>query len=135
MINKTIQLSVFALLSLILWGCGSTGNEALYPTKEKTNSTARKLAASEPHLIHVNYIERLATLRNGESLDGFLITTDLTGAQTGVLKTLPIRSSNRQRTADILEGRPEINNRIRPANEEEAASLSKIYRDATADNS
>ena len=91
------------------------------------------MAQGEPHLIHVDLVERLVTLRNGSKLDGFLFTIDQQGEQSGILKTLPLRSANSLLTADVLEGRPKINDRIRQANEEEHASLSEIYGGETTE--
>ncbi len=121
------------LCSILFNGC-STTNHAELERSNPEKSQIRQLAKGEPHLIHVDHIERLATLRNGSKLEGFLITIDGANKQTGVLKTLPLRSANSLRTADIIEGRPQINNRIRQANEEEIASLSKIYGDASSEN-
>ena len=121
------------LCSILFNGC-STTNHAELERSTPEKSQIRQLAEGEPHLIHVDHIERLATLRNGSELEGFLITIDGADKQTGVLKTLPLRSANSLRTADIIEGRPQINNRIRQANKEEIASLSKIYGDASSEN-
>ena len=121
------------LCSILFNGC-STTNHAELERSTPEKSQIRQLAEGEPHLIHVDHIERSATLRNGSELEGFLITIDGADKQTGVLKTLPLRSANSLRTADIIEGRPQINNRIRQANKEEIASLSKIYGDASSEN-
>ena len=88
------------LCSILFNGCSTTNHAELErSTPEKSH---RQLAEGEPHLIHVDHIERLATLRNGSELEGFLITIDGADKQTGVLKTLPLRSANSLRTADII---------------------------------
>lgn len=120
------------LLSLLLNACSSNDNGELIRSNS-IEPQVQQLAHSEPHLIHVDMIERLATLRNGADLEGFLFTIDQEGEDSGTLKTLPLRNSASLRTADILEGRPAINDRIRPANDEESAALSKIYGDETTD--
>ncbi len=132
--KRTLFTSLsICLLSILFHGCSTTENSELERSAPQ-GSTIRQMASGEPHLIHVDHIERLATLRNGDDLEGFLFTVDESDKQTGVLKTLPLRNGSSLLTADILEGRPEINHRIRQANEEEIASLAKIYGDASSDN-
>ena len=132
--RKFLASTAFCLFTLLLAGCGSVEYGIADSGKSAKPDDSHRLAHGEPHLIHVNLIERVATLRNGEDIEGFLFATDHSGKQSAVLKALPLRSLSSLRTADILEGRPEINDRIRQANEEETASLSKIYRDAHTDN-
>ena len=81
-------------------------------------------------VVHVDMNERIATVRNGNTLPaGFLVATNSSDEQTASLKLNPT-SSKGLRTADILEGTPGINDLISPASPTEADRLSKIYRDA-----
>lgn len=89
-------------------------------------------ATQQASIVHVDRTGRLATLRKGGHFkDGaFLIVKDSgDGEQTGVLKALPSRAIG-LRTADVLEGEPDINDVVFPASATEAAELGKIYRDA-----
>lgn len=125
-------ISFFAcLLGLFLVGCGGGSNEVIFEKGEPGTATggSTRLAPGEPHLVHIDTIERIATVRNGENLDAFLIATDRSGNQSGVLKALPLRSGSSLRTADILEGKPRISDRVRQASASEADELAKIYRD------
>lgn len=125
-------ISLFAcLLGLLLTGCGGGTDIRLENNQSGSSAdTSTPLVTGEPHLIHVDTIERVVTIRNGEDVDGFLIANDRSGKQTGVLKALPMRSKSSLRTADILEGKPRINDRVRKATATEASELAKIYRDA-----
>lgn len=81
-------------------------------------------------IVHVNLASRIATIRNGNSFEdgAFLIVKDQAGQQSAVLKALPARDGG-LRTADLLEGEPQINHSVVLANEAEAARYAQIYRD------
>ena len=119
------------LLGLFLIGCGGGTDELIFENGEPGSPAGNTatLAPGEPHLVHVDTIERLATIRNGDDMDGFLIAIDRSGAQSGVLKALPARAGSSLRTADILEGKPRISDRVRKTSTSEASELEKIYRD------
>lgn len=70
-------------------------------------------------------------MRKGHKFNdnAFLITMNRQGKETGVLKARASRPIG-LRTADVLEGQPEINNTVIRASASEAARLAKIYRDA-----
>ncbi len=119
-------------LSLLFVGCGSS--EVVFEKGEPGQTTTTGSAVVSPDtpiLVHVDMVERVATLRNGNDFgSGYLIAMNAEGNKTAILKTLPLRSSNALRTADVLEGRPQINNTVRSATDAEASELSKVYRDA-----
>jgi len=119
-------------LSLLFVGCGSS--EVVFEKGEPGQTTTTGSAVVSPDtpiLVHVDMVERVATLRNGNDFgSGYLIAMNAEGNKTAILKTLPLRSSNALRTADVLEGRPQINNTVRSATAAEASELSKVYRDA-----
>lgn len=87
-------------------------------------------ASKEATIVHVDLGGRVATIRRGNGFDAgeFLIVKDSEGKQTGVLKALPKRITG-LRTADVLEGEPDINNIVTSASASESARLEKIYRD------
>ncbi len=127
----TFTLAACAV-TLLFAGCGSS--EVVFEKGEPgqvTQTGNYAVTANTPHIVHVDLVERVATLRNGNELkDGFLIAMDAGGKQTSVLKALPIRNASALRTADVLEGKPQINNSVRPADSSEARDLAKIYHDA-----
>ena len=87
-----------------------------------------------PNIVHADMNERIATIRYGHELgDGFLIVTDVDGVQTALLKSLPLRPGS-LRTADIIEGIPEINERVEPASAEQNEAYQKIYPEAPEEN-
>lgn len=126
-----IPLAAIAL-SLLFVGCGSS--EVVFEKGEPGQTTttgSAVISADTPILVHVDMVERVATLRNGNDFgSGYLIAMNAEGNKTAVLKTLPLRSSSALRTADVLEGKPQINNTVRAATAAEASELSKVYRDA-----
>lgn len=96
-----------------------------------TIPSAARYANKEASIVHVDRTGRLATLRKGGHFEdgAFLIVKDSgDGQQTGVLKALPSRAIG-LRTADVLEGEPDINDVVFPASATEAERLAKIYRD------
>jgi hypothetical protein len=87
-----------------------------------------------PTIVHTDVIERIATIRYGHELgEGFLIVSNIDGTQTALLKSLPLRPGS-LRTADILEGTPQINQRVEPASDEQNEAYKKIYPDAQEEN-
>jgi hypothetical protein len=79
-------------------------------------------------------IERLATIRFGAEVgDGFLIVKNEAGEQSALLKSLPQRPGH-LRTADILEGQPQINQHVTPATEAQNEEYQKIYPSIAEEN-
>jgi hypothetical protein len=121
---------------LLLSACGGPRGVRVTEGSETGSEPAGTLfAAREASIVHVDLSARLATLRNGNKfkVGTFLIVKDeQTGEQTGVLKALPKRVTG-LRTADVLEGEPEINNAVFPASASESERLGKLYRDPEQD--
>lgn len=130
-LSKYILLLAACAASLMLSGCGSTDTDFGGSGSRGNTAADSSLINTAPHIVHVDLVERVATLRNGSDVkEGFLIALDTEGKQTSVLKTLPMRSPRSLRTADVLEGKPQINNTVRAATSAEINELAKIYRDA-----
>ncbi len=125
LVSSLVLLSLFA-------GCAGSGEVRVKEGTETIGSapTGRVFVTSEATIVHVDEIERLATLRNARSFatGTFLQTTDREGNKNAILKTRENREVG-LRTADILEGEPKINDRAAPVSASEAARLQKIYRE------
>ncbi|MGB0414444.1 MAG: hypothetical protein ACPGJU_08345 [Coraliomargarita sp.] len=129
--TKYILTLTTCLAALLISGCASS--EVVFEKGEpgQTTTTGNYGLSTTPHIVHVDMVERVATLRNGSELEeGFLIASNAEGTQTSVLKALPARGSSALLTADVLEGKPKINDTVRPASAAETSDLQKIYRDA-----
>lgn len=131
---QSVTLSLGSCLMLMLSACsskdirvtqGDTQISAAAPVIVSSNKSSS--------VVHVDMFERIATIRHGNNLpSGFLIAKNRNGEQTAALKARPNRAEG-LRTADILEGEPNINDTISVASASESARLGKIYRDADAD--
>lgn len=135
--KATSILAASALLLSFFTACGGPGGVRVTEGDDPINAapTGRTIQADDATIVHVNERERLATMRNGSSLpdNTFLKTLDRRGNQTGFLKTRVQRPSG-LRTADILEGRPNINDRATPVSDSERSRLEKLYRDPADDS-
>ena len=81
-------------------------------------------------IVHIDLEERVATIRFGNELSNeFLVSRDVNGEQTGVLKGI-LKVNSNLKTAYILDGAPQINDGIFKASKQQSDSLSKIFRDA-----
>lgn len=124
-------VSSLVLVSLLA-GCAGSGEVRVKEGTEKIGSapTGRVFVTSEATIVHVDKIERLATLRNARSFTTgtYLQTTDREGNKSAILKTRENREVG-LRTADMLEGEPKINDRAAPVSASEANRLQKIYRE------
>lgn len=118
---------------LVLSACAGNNRVRISDRPQNTGEMAADAATagSRVSVVHVNTSSRLATLRNGNSFQkgDFLIVKNRNGEQTGILKALPKRPLG-LRTADILEGEPDINNFVTLASAAETARLAQIYRDS-----
>lgn len=134
--TQIISLFIGICLTLTLAGCGGgpTGVRVTQgDTQIRKATPGTTVASSASTVVHVDMFERIATMRNGRDLpESFLIATNSAGTQTAILKARPKRAIG-LRTADILEGQPQINDSIAPASATESARLAKIYRDADSD--
>jgi len=126
-----ILISFSALVALTTSSCrtGSgvritEGNQTI--DAEESGTVIKSKTAT---VVHVDMNERIATIRNGRDLEsGFLASIDRNGKRTAILKTRENRIIG-LRTADVIEGKPSINDTISPVSSKESESLSKIYRD------
>jgi hypothetical protein len=84
-----------------------------------------------PEIVHVDRRRRVVTFRpNGNRMEAsYYISVDRYGQQTGAVKLAPVDPASALRTADILEGGPEINNRIIPADPATRNRLAELYPD------
>jgi hypothetical protein len=129
------SLTSIALSTLLLWllsGCAGSGNVRVTEGSEQIGRapTGSVYITNEAIIVHVDEIERLATLRNARNFEAgvFLQTTDREGNKNAILKTRENREVG-LRTADILEGEPKINDHATPVTAAEATRLQKIYRE------
>lgn len=129
--KKNMHLLLPLLAVLLLSACAGTNGTRIADREQTAGEMAADAAtASRASVVHVNDSSRLATLRNGNmfATGEFLVVNNRDGQQTGILKVLPKRPLG-LRTADILEGEPDINNIVTRASAAEAARLAQIYRD------
>jgi len=116
-------------------GCGGGAGVTVTDSvqQDPDERPANILGPGEIYIVHVDRRERIVTIRNAGKLEeGYYIAVGKDASETAALKLLPRRSSG-LRTADVLEGEPSINDRIRKASPSRAAELAKIYRDPTED--
>lgn len=127
-----ITLAVSTLLISLITGCGGNGQVRVQEGSDQIGraSTGNVFTGNQATIVHVDTIERLATMRNGREFaaNTFLETKDREGNMTAILKTRENRETG-LRTADILEGYPRINDRAAPVSFSEMERLQKIYRD------
>ena len=135
-IRNTLSALFAAAIFPVLSGC-YTGNEprVLEGTEQIGSApTGSIYATNDASIVHVDTVARTATLSNALGLtDGaFIRTYDQDGKETGILKMTPATRSS-LRTADIVEGKPTINNEVRKVGLPEQGRLSSIYHDAPVD--
>lgn len=127
-----IALVVSTLLLSLITGCGGSGQVRVQEGSNQISSapTGSLFTTDQATIVHVDTIERLATMRNGREFaaNTFLETRDREGNMTAILKTRENRETG-LRTADVLEGYPRINDRAAPVSFSEMERLQKIYRD------
>ena len=120
---------LLAVVYFSLSGC-TTSNRNTSEANEAEISAPRSAA----QIVHADYNERIATIRFGEDLgDSFLISKNTLGEQTAILKGIPSTSGS-LKTADMLDGSPQINDSVERASPEKSDELAKIYRDAATEN-
>jgi predicted small secreted protein len=123
--KTTLSSALIVVTSLLLAGC--SGNTTIPDGAEVELASPLGPTFKGPTIVHTDEIERLATIRYGRDLgEGFLIVHDLDNNQSALLKGLPLQLG-RLRTADILEGTPEINHRVTPASDAQNLEFEKIY--------
>jgi len=126
------------LVALTVGFCScTTGTDTVRVTHSKNSqysvtSAQVRTAESKATIVHINETDRLATIRNGNDLPAdFLITKNQDENPTGILKARSPRKFG-LRTADIIEGRPAINDTITPADVTENTRLEKMYPPRTS---
>ncbi|MGB0408790.1 MAG: hypothetical protein ACPGIC_02230 [Opitutales bacterium] len=131
---RLISATLLALAtSLFVAACGG-GNDKMRITEGSQPigraPTGSVYVTTDANIVHVDAMGRIATIRNGNHFaDGaFLIVTQSDGKRSGLLKALTRRQTG-LRTADILEGDPNINDIVSEASSAESERLAKIYRD------
>ena len=123
------------VLGAILTGCGGTDGVRIIEGKQDHSPQATVIANDAAIIVHIDLFERIATIRNGATLDAdFLISTDYNGLETGVLKLRQSGLSEHLRAVDILEGTPKINHSVHPASAARSQQLAKTYRATGEDN-
>lgn len=124
-----LLLACFTFFAGCGGGSGIRVTEASGPFGEAEVSDITQ--PSDATIVHVNVRERLATIRKGNlyTENAFLKTVSRQGEETGILKTRAQRPSG-LRTADIVEGSPNINDRTVPVSDAERARLEELYRDS-----
>jgi hypothetical protein len=132
---KTILILTIGAVSLsLLNGCGGPSGVRVTEGNQPIGNapTGTLIADKSASIVHVNEMERLATLRNARMFKNgiFLETRDRQGNKTATLKLREAREG--LRTADIVEGLPKINDRAVPVSASENARLNKIYRTPVA---
>ncbi|WP_269525678.1 hypothetical protein [Coraliomargarita parva] len=130
--KSAIRIFLLSLVAVVFSACSQSGVRISETAQQDVSADkVTILRAGDPYIVHVDRRTRIVTLRNSVSLTpGFYISTNRTGEETAVLKLLP-DDAEHLRTADILEGDPQINNRIRPASSTRSEELAKIYRDVS----
>lgn len=130
LLARMLPLAVLPLSILAGCGYGPKGAESNAQPRERAPLLGSTL--SEPEIVHVDDSKRIVTFRtNGKRITGeFLVSTDRSGEQSGILKLIDVPVSSPLRTADILEGSPSINDIISKADPALSQKLREIYRDA-----
>ena len=132
---RSLLCLISVVPALFLGACGGgTGIRITESSQDGPSTPVTAIARDEAYLVHIDEPERIATIRNGLDLPkGFVIAETNQGEQTAVLKMRPKTPRSRLRTADILEGNPEINNLVRKASKSRTRELRKTYRESSDD--
>ncbi|MEM1222545.1 MAG: hypothetical protein AAGH40_07250 [Verrucomicrobiota bacterium] len=133
MIQRLSLLSTLAL-TLLLAACSSSNEVRITEgIQEKEPSSLNPVTAGTPIIVHTDTSARLVTIRYGSSLpEGFLVCINRMGRESALLKALPLKGATSLRTAEILEGKPSVNDSVVQASPERSLELGKIYRDPDA---
>lgn len=122
--TATAALAALSVL-LLLSACG--GNSVRDSTGDSARAAPMGNAAAQ--VVHVDRKARIATIRAGEELgQEFLITKDRSGDRSGALRSRPRTPGERLLTADILEGRPQVNHTVEVADDATAEKLAENHR-------
>ena len=120
--------SLLTIICFIANGCNSISNNI--PNTPNPDVSLVQNYEKISRIVHIDLEERVATIRFGNELSNeFLVSRDVNGEQTGVLKGI-LKVNDSLKTAYILDGTPQINDGIFKASKQQIDSLSKIFRDA-----
>ncbi|MFL2842792.1 MAG: hypothetical protein ACJ0BQ_00385 [Coraliomargaritaceae bacterium] len=124
---------LFLITSLILVSCYSSKSvDNDIPLEQTINSELLNTQISAS-IMHVDLVERIVTLKSNTALEpGFYVLSNKNGDVSSAIK-LSQNSYSSIYEADILEGRPRINDIVSLASTEEVKSLSKKYSDPKVD--
>jgi hypothetical protein len=124
---------LFLITSLILVSCYSSKSvDNDIPLEQTINSELLNTQISAS-IMHVDLVERIVTLKSNTALEpGFYVLSNKNGDVSSAIK-LSQNSYSSLYEADILEGRPRINDIVSLASTEEVKSLSKKYSDPKVD--
>ena len=121
--------SLLIIICFIVIGCSNVSKSI--PNSPDTDISLTQNYERTSRIVHIDLKERLATIRFGNELSNeFLVSRDANGEQTGVLKGI-IKLNDSLKTAYILDGTPQINDKIFKASKQQNDSLRKIFRDAS----
>lgn len=120
--------SILAIICIIANGCSNVSKNTSSTPDPGVSLIQRNEKISR--IVHIDLEERVATIRFGNELNNeFLVSRDVNGVQTGVLKGI-LKVNDSLKTAYILDGTPQINDGIFKASKQQNDSFSKIFRDA-----
>lgn len=91
------------------------------------------VATSSASIVHTDVRARIATVTLGQNFaeGAFLQALDREGQRTGLLRALPVSGEN-LRQLYILEGEPQINDKLKEVSPAEAQRLAEMYPDDKA---
>ena len=127
MITKTFY-SLLTIVCFIANGCTTVSKNI--PSTPDSDVSLIENYEKTSRIVHIDLEDRVATIRFGDDLTNkFLFSRDTNGEQTGILKGIP-RDNGSLKTAYIIDGNPQINDKIFKASKQQNESLRKIFRDA-----
>ncbi len=131
LMKNRLPIPLALAAALLFAACVGNGNVRVREGSEQIGSVPKGtlITTNEVRIVHVDEIERLATLRNGNAFpEGAFLQSVDGGEQTAILKALAKRPTG-LRTAYILEGEPDINDTVIKVSVSEKQRLEKLYRD------
>ena len=124
---------LFLITSLILVSCYSSKSVDNDIPLEQSNNSELLNTQISASIMHVDLVERIVTLKSNTALEpGFYVLSNKNGDVSSAIK-LSQNSYSSLYEADILEGRPRINDIVSLASIEEVKSLSEKYSDPKVD--
>jgi hypothetical protein len=124
---------LFIITSLILVSCYSSKSVDNDIPLEQSNNSELLNTQISASIMHVDLVERIVTLKSNTALEpGFYVLSNKNGDVSSAIK-LSQNSYSSIYEADILEGRPRINDIVSLASIEEVKSLSEKYSDPKVD--